>query len=66
LKRLTEDELRSLTQSYERLVAAGREAPPPNVPEQVQKQARNLLRLERRREEVLRFLMDFAVLFDNN
>ena len=32
-----------------------------------QKQARNLLlRLERRREEVLRFMTDFSVPFDNN
>jgi transposase len=37
------------------------------VPEQVKKQARNLLlRLERRREEVLLFLTDFRVPFDNN
>ncbi|MFL6254911.1 MAG: transposase, partial [Pyrinomonadaceae bacterium] len=41
--------------------------PPPDVPEQVKKQARNLLlRLERRKEEVLRFLTDFSVPFDNN
>ena len=67
-KRLAEYELRSLTESYERQVAAGLEAPPPSdVPEQVKKQARNLLlRLERRKEEVLRFLTDFAVPFDNN
>ena|SRR5215213_2976367 len=67
-KRLAEDDLRSLTESYDRLVAAGLEAqPPPAVPDQVMKQARNLLlRLERRREEVLLFLTDFAVPFDNN
>jgi transposase len=67
-KRLAEDELRSLTESYDNLVAAGLEAEsPPDVPEQVRKQARNLLlRLERRKEEVLRFLSDFAVPFDNN
>lgn len=67
-KRLPEDRLASLTQSYDLLVAAGLEAqPPPDVPELVMKQARNLLlRLERRREEVLRFLMDFSVPFDNN
>ena len=67
-KRLPEDQLHSLTASYERLVAEGQKAqPPPDVPGQVMKQARNLLlRLERRREEVLRFLTDFAVPFDNN
>jgi transposase len=67
-KRLAEGDLRLLTQSYDRLVAAGLETqPPPVVPDQVIKQERNLLRrLERRREEVLRFLMDFAVPFDNN
>jgi len=37
------------------------------VPEQVCKQARNLLlRLERRKGEVLRFLVNFCVPFDNN
>jgi transposase len=37
------------------------------VPEGVRKQGRNLLlRLERRKEEVLRFLIDFSVPFDNN
>jgi transposase len=67
-KRLAEDDLRSLTESYDRLVAVGLEAEsPPDVPEQVKKQGRNLLlRLERRKEEVLRFLTDFAVPFDNN
>jgi transposase len=67
-KRLPEERLWSLTQSYDRLVAAGLESqPPPDVPDQVMKQARNLLlRLERRREEVLRFLIDFSVPFDNN
>lgn len=67
-KRLAEDDLRLLTESYDRLVAEGLEAqPPPDVPEQVRKQARNLLlRFERRKEEVLLFLTDFAVPFDNN
>lgn len=67
-KRLVEDELSTLTKSYDHLVAQGRKAQPPgNVPELVRKQARNLvLRLERRRAEVLCFLMDFAVPFDNN
>jgi transposase len=37
------------------------------VPEHVRRQARNLLlRLERRKEEVLRFLTDFTVPWDNN
>jgi transposase len=67
-KQLAKDELRSLTASYDRLVAGGQKAqPPPGVPEQVMKQARNLLlRFERRREEVLRLLTNFAVPFDNN
>lgn len=53
---------------YDQLVAAGQAADlPPELSEQVKKQARNLLlRLERRREEVLLFLMDFTVPFDNN
>ena len=67
-KRLPEDRLASLTQSYDRLVAEGLSAQaPPELPKQVRKQAHNLLlRLERRREEVLRFLTDFSVPFDNN
>jgi transposase len=67
-KQLAEDDLRSLTESYDKVVAAGLEAAPPlDVPEQVKKQARNLLlRLERRKQEVLLFLNDFAVPFDNN
>jgi transposase len=67
-KRLVEDKLTSLTQSYDRLITEGlRAQPPPEMPEQVRKQARNLLlRLERRKEEVLRFLTDFSVPFDNN
>jgi transposase len=67
-KRLAEDELMRLTSSYDRLVAEGRKAQsPPELPEQVSKQARNLLlRLERRREEVLRFLTDFTIPFENN
>jgi transposase len=66
-KRLAEDDLRSLTESYDRLVAEGLEAPPPDVPEQAREQGHNLLlRLERRKQEVLRFLSDFAVAFDNN
>jgi transposase len=65
---LCADQLAELTGSYDRLVAAGlRAQPPPELPEQVQKQARNLLlRLERRKQEVLLFLTDFSVPFDNN
>jgi transposase len=67
-KRLAAERLAELVVSYERLVAEGQEAqPPPEVPEQVRKQARNLLlRLERRKDEVLRFVRDFSVPFDNN
>jgi transposase len=67
-KRLPEAQLQSLTASYERLVAEGQQAQPPSdVPDQVMKQARNLLlRFERRSEEVLMFLTNFAVPFDNN
>jgi transposase len=67
-KQLAAGRLAELTASYDKLVAAGLEAqPPPAVPEQVMKQARNLLlRLERRKEEVLRFLTDFSVPWDNN
>jgi transposase len=67
-KSLPEDELRRLNASYDHLVGAGLVAEgPPEVPEQVKKQARNLLlRLERRKEEVLLFLTDFQVPFDNN
>jgi transposase len=57
-----------LTARYDRLVAEGQEAqPPPDVPQSAWRQARNLLRrLERRKAEVLRFLSDPAVPFDNN
>jgi transposase len=50
------------------LVAEGlRAQPPPEVPEHVRTQARNLLlRLGWRKEDVLRFLMDFTVPWDNN
>jgi transposase len=67
-KRLAKEELSSLTASYDQLVAEGQKAqPPPGVPELVCKQARNLLlRLERRRAEVLLFLSDFTIPFDNN
>jgi len=62
------EKLAELTGAYVRLIAEGLEAqPPPGVPEPVRKQARNLLlRLERRKGEVLLFLTDPRVPFDNN
>ncbi|MCA1615384.1 MAG: IS66 family transposase [Acidobacteria bacterium] len=67
-RQLAAERLAELAESYDHLVAAGREArPPPEVPELVRQQARNLLlRMERRKDEVLRFLADFSVPFDNN
>jgi transposase len=67
-RQLDHERLVSLTQSYDGLVAAGLTAQPPlGMPEGVKKQGRNLLlRLERRKEEGLRFLKDFSVPFDNN
>jgi len=67
-RQLDQQRLVSLIESYDHLVAAGlRAQPPPELPQQVCKQARNLLlRLERRKEEVLRFLVGFSVPFDNN
>jgi transposase len=67
-QRLAGGRLAELTESYDRLVADGlRAQPPPGVPEQVRRQARNLLlRLGRRKEEVMLFLTDPAVPFDNN
>lgn len=66
--RVADDKLAELTGTYDRLIAEGLEAqPPPQVPEQVRRQARNLLlRLERKKEEVLLFLTDPRVPFDNN
>jgi transposase len=66
--KLSPQVLTELSVRYDHLVAEGQGGEPPlEVPEQVQKQARNLLlRLERRKEEVLLFLMDFRVPFDNN
>jgi transposase len=67
-RHLDHERLVSLTQSYDRLVGQGlRAQPPPELPAHVGKQGRNLLlRLERRKEEVLLFLTDFKVPFDNN
>ncbi|HEY9285108.1 MAG TPA: IS66 family transposase, partial [Pyrinomonadaceae bacterium] len=67
-KRLAAERLAELSESYDRLVAGGQKAePPPDVPELVRRQARSLLlRLDRRKDEVLRFLTDFSVPFDNN
>ena len=67
-RRLAADRLAELTASYDRLIAEGLEAePPPEVSEPMKKQARNLLlRMERRKAEVLLFLTDFNVPFDNN
>jgi transposase len=65
---LTDERLAEVTRSYGRLIVEGLSAqPPPQVPEPVRRQARNLLLwLERRKGEVLLFLTDFAVPFDNN
>ncbi len=67
-RRLDHQRLTVLAESYEGLVAAGlRAQPPPELPTQVSKQGRNLLlRLERRKQEVLLFLTDICVPFDNN
>ena len=57
-----------LTARYDQRVAEGQEGPPPpDVPQFACRQVRNLLRrLERREAEVLRFLGDPSVPFDNN
>jgi transposase len=61
-------QVKELTTRYDRLVAEGQEAqPPPDAPQPACRQARSLLRrLERRKAEVLRFLSDPSVPFDNN
>ena len=61
-------QVEELMTRYDRLVAEGQEAqPPPDVPQSTRRQARSLLRrLERRKEEVLLFLSDPSVPFDNN
>jgi transposase len=65
---LAAERLMELTASYDRLIAEGLAAqPPPEMSEPVKKQARNLLlRMERRKTEVLLFLTDSNVPFDNN
>lgn len=67
-KRLKAPMLTELSERYDRLVAEGQDAEAPaEVAEQAKRQARSLLlRFERRREEVLLFLSDFSVPFDNN
>jgi transposase len=67
-RQLAAERLMELTASYDRLITDGLQAqPPPEAPEPVKKQARNLLlRMERRKTEVLLFLTDFNVPFDNN
>ena len=67
-RQLAAERLVKLTGSYDHLIVDGLEAQlPPEAPKHVRKQARNLLlRMERRKEEVLRFLADFSVPFDNN
>lgn len=66
--RVADDKLAELTGTYDRLIAEGLSAQsPPDVSEQMRRQARNLLlRMERRKTEVLLFLTDFNVPFDNN
>jgi len=66
-QRLAAQQLTALTESYERLIAERLQVPlPPGLPEQIRKQAGNLLLwMQRRKEEVLRFLMDCSVPFDS-
>jgi transposase len=61
-------QVEELTARYDSLVAEGQEAqPPPDIPQLACRQARSLLRrLGRRKAEVLRFLSDPSVPFDNN
>jgi transposase len=68
-KRLSAERVAELTASYDKLVTAGLEAQPPpgSAGAGEEAGARNLLlRLGRRKEEVLRFLDDFSVPFENN
>lgn len=57
-----------MTARYDRRVAEGQEAqPPPDIPQLACRQARSLLRrLAGRKQEVLLFLSDPSVPFDNN
>lgn len=66
--RLVERQCAAFASRYEELVALGQRAnPPPETKDAVRRQAYNLLlRMERRKEEVLRFMTDFTVPFDNN
>lgn len=61
-------QVEKLTARYDRLVAEGQGAqPPPAVPPSACRQARSLLRRqERRKAEVLWFLSDPSIPFDNN
>ena len=70
---LTEEVLKSLIQRYEDLLRTGYAANPPDPPPQrpkkgrvKQSKARNLLDRLSNQEDVLRFLHDFSVPFDNN
>jgi transposase len=67
-ERLDDERQVALTACYEELVGEGIKAnPPPEGKEPMLKQARNLLlRLQRRQQEVLLFMRDFTVPFDNN
>lgn len=80
-KHLSADERAAFTSRYDDLIAQGLSVNPPPAsraaPEESRdtgqgkevchKQARNLLlRMQRKREEVLRFMTDFCVPFDNN
>jgi transposase len=66
--RLAEGRRVALTLCYEQLISEGLAAnPPPEGQDLVGRQARNLLsRMQRRSDEVLRFMVDFTVPFDNN
>jgi transposase len=67
-EQLTGEREAALTIRYEQLVREALKAnPSPERADLIGRQARNLLlRLERRKAEVLRFMRDFTVAFDNN